>query len=186
MGGNIQSPDSLPARSVIVNAPSVTCRPIFMILDRSAAVLAADSSSTLEMGMALSRAGRKKGAFSGSLGASLGLLRSLIWSRWRSVIQLLFGTRLSDMMSSLSWSSDGTGAESSVSEDSSSNAPERRPCPFSPDTVGPDMDAISLSEMWREGTCLKRVMLFQMLTPTGPSHVVARNSPVAENERAVH
>ena len=84
-----------------------------------------------------SREGRKKGAFSGALGGSLGLLRWRMVSRWRRVCQRLLGTRLSVIMSSLSWSPDGTmisGSESTGS--SSSNAASMMPWLLSPDVVG--------------------------------------------------
>src|SRR5690242_11025001 len=49
-------------------------------------------------------AGRKKGACSGALGASLGLLRARITSRCSRVCHLLLGTRLRVVILALSWS----------------------------------------------------------------------------------
>jgi hypothetical protein len=71
-----------------------------MILDLSA-MLSSTFFSTPLIGFGFSREGKKNGAFSGCLGGSFGLLRCLIASRWRRFCHLLFGTKLSVIMSSL-------------------------------------------------------------------------------------
>lgn len=124
---DIQSPFSLPARNATVKAPSLAKRSIFMILDLSDMPSAALLSSMAAVACGFSSDGKKKGAFSGTLGASVGLLRALIKSRCRSVCHRLFGTILSVIISALNCSIVKLGAESSTSEASSSKAPSITP-----------------------------------------------------------
>lgn len=133
------------------------------------------------------RDGRKKGAFSGGLGASLGLLRARMTSRWRRFCQRDLGTRLSVVMRSLSWSIDGTTVSSSSCASTSSTSPaaSMRPSPPSPEVEGASISEISLSVIWRVGACANRVRFVQMCTPTLSSCAVARYSPVLEKARAV-
>ena len=98
---SLQSPLSLPARRETVNGPSEARRSIFIILDRSEIFSLASFFSSTVIGIGFSRDGKKKGAFSGSLGASVGLLRCLMRLRWRRVCHLLLGTRLSVIISEL-------------------------------------------------------------------------------------
>jgi len=60
------------------------------------------SFSVIVLVAPFSREGRKNGAFSGALGASFGVLRWRITSRFSSVCQRVLG--MSDMVSSLSLS----------------------------------------------------------------------------------
>ena len=114
--------------------------------------------------------GRKKGAFSGGLGGSVGLFRAAMVSRWRSVCQRLRGTRLRVVRSVLSWSTVGArlSGRSVVgsAEDGFSKAAVRRPSLPSPEAVGRAVVAISSSRMWRVGTWVNRARLVQMLMPT--------------------
>ena len=93
------------------------------------------------------RDGRKKGAFWGGLGASLGLLRARMTSRWRRFCQRDLGTRLSVVMRSFNWSIDGTTVSSSSCASASSTSPaaSMRPSPPSPEAVGASISEISLS-----------------------------------------
>lgn len=80
------------------------------------------------VGFGFSSEGRKKGAFSGALAASFGLLRSAMVSRWRSVCQRLRGTRERVVICALSWSVLGARTEEeSISGVSSSKAEAMRP-----------------------------------------------------------
>ncbi len=121
------------------------------------------------MGLALSSEGRKKGAFSGALGGSLGLLRWRMVSRWRRVCQRDLGTRLRVWRSWLSWSVDvdvgNAGFGISSSDASSSKAASMRPWPPSPDEVGAMAGIISCSWICRVGTWVNNVRLFHMLMP---------------------
>jgi hypothetical protein len=58
-----------------VNSPSEVRRSIFIMRDRSATAVVEDSSAEVGSGFASSREGRKKGAFSGTFGGSMGLFR---------------------------------------------------------------------------------------------------------------
>ena len=135
--------------------------------------------------------GRKKGAFSGGLGGSLGLLRWWMVSRWRRVCQRERGTRLRERREWLNWSLVGWVLYSMLSSSEelgseSSKAADIKPSPLSPEDVGAMAGVISSSFIRREGTWVNNVRLFQILIPTLSAWAVARNSPVSENARAVH
>ncbi|GJC94197.1 hypothetical protein ColKHC_03023 [Colletotrichum higginsianum] len=187
-----------PSLSLLVNASCIRPRSSFVMRDldseeaASASVAAAAvPSSRLRLDccgcLPEPTDGRKKGAFSGALGASVGLLRCLMRSRWRSVCQRLLGTSDSVVSSALSWSTVGaTTVSSSPSASSSLKAASSMPSPPSPDVVGPVSSAASLSDTCRVGTCVKRDLLVQMATPSSFSIVAARYSPVDDMASAVH
>ena len=141
-----------------------------------------------ELGLAPSREGRKKGAFSGALGGAVGLLRAAIVSRCSSDCQRERGTRLSVVRAAVSCAvcAERTSSLSaSASEGSSSNAAARSPSPPSPEAVGRMAGRMSPSAMCRVGTCVNSVRLVQMAMPTLSASAVARNSPVGEKASAV-
>lgn len=93
--------------------------------------------------------GRKKGAFSGGLGGSFGLLRWRMVSRWRTVCQRDRGTRLRERRSWLSWSVVDwvvySFFSSGESDSESSKAADIKPSPLSPEDVGAVAGVISSS-----------------------------------------
>ncbi len=152
------------------------------------------SGKDLGGGLMLWREGRKKGAFSGGLGGSVGLFLARIVSRWRRVCQRDLGTRLKvwrvlDRASGSEvvgrWRGRGGASSESDEEEEESKAASMMPWPASPDVVGETAGMISPSWRGRVGTWVKRVRLFQRFMLTVSAWAVARYSPVSENARAV-
>lgn len=74
-GNNVHSLVSRPSRSLSVKFPSDAKRSIFIIRDRSATFSFDSSVADRVRPSRFSSEGRKKGAFSGAFGASVGLFR---------------------------------------------------------------------------------------------------------------